>query len=226
MVIDMLNMTAQTAWAEKVYGKQSDQIHDYVDLGLVKKMDTPEMARLRGWVDPYSYRARYNMPKLILLGTNDPYWTVDALRHYWYELPEPKLIFQTPNAGHDLGGGKQALQSLAAFFQMMADGQKPPKLEWQFADAGKGKADLKVTIDRPAKSIRLWTADSADRDFRDETWTSRELEISSGSSRASTEVTTPETGYRAYLVEAVLTSPTGKEYKLSTEARVTPDGVR
>ena len=226
MVIDMLNMKAQTAWAEKVYGQQSDQIHDYVDLGLVKKMDTPEMARLRGWVDPYSYRARYNMPTLILLGTNDPYWTVDALRHYWYELPEPKLIYQTPNAGHDLAGGKQALQSLAAFYQMIADGQELPKLTWQFADAGKGKADLKVTVDRPAKSIRLWTADSADRDFRDEKWTSRDLGISSGSSHASTEVATPETGYRAYLVEAVLTSSTGKDYKVSTEARVTPEGIR
>jgi PhoPQ-activated pathogenicity-related protein len=226
MVIDMLNMKVQTAWAEKVYGKQSEQIHDYVDLGLVKKMDTPEMARLRGWVDPYSYRARYQMPKLILLGSNDPYWTVDALRHYWNDLPEPKLIYQTPNAGHDLGGGKQALQSLAAFFQMIADGQELPKLTWQFVDAGQGKAELKVTVDRPAKRIRLWTADSADRDFRDEQWTSRDLEISSGSSRATAEVTTPGAGYRAYLVEAVLASSTGTEYKLSTEARVTPDGIR
>lgn len=226
MVIDMLNMKAQTAWAEKVYGQQSEQIHDYVDLGLVRKMDTPEMARLRGWVDPYSYRARYQMPKLILLGSNDPYWTVDALRHYWNDLPEPKLIYQTPNAGHDLGGGKQALQSLAAFFQMIADGQELPKLTWQFVDAGQGKAELKVTVDRPAKRIRLWTADSTDRDFRDEQWTSRDLEISAGSSRATTEVTTPGTGYRAYLVEAVLTSSTGAEYKLSTEARVTPDGIR
>ena len=37
-------------------------------------------------------------------------------------------------------------------------------------------------------------------------------------------IETPETGFRAYLVEAELTSPTGQTYKLSTEARVTPDG--
>jgi PhoPQ-activated pathogenicity-related protein len=151
---------------------------------------------------------------------------VDALRHYWNELPEPKLIFQTPNAGHDLGGGEQALQTLAAFFQMMADGHTPPKLDWSFADAGQGKATLKVTVTQAAQHLRLWTADSADRDFRDETWTRRELAIMPGSSQAVAEVPTPEKGYRAYLVEAVLKSPTGQEYRLSTEARVTPDGIR
>ena len=93
----------QTDWAKKVYGKQSEQIRDYEQNDLVDRLDDPAMKKLREWVDPYSYRARYKMPKLLLLGTNDPYWTVDSLRHYWNDLPEPKLIFQTPNAGHDLG---------------------------------------------------------------------------------------------------------------------------
>lgn len=35
-------------------------------------MDDPRMVELRQWVDPYSYRARYTMPKLLLLGTDDP----------------------------------------------------------------------------------------------------------------------------------------------------------
>jgi PhoPQ-activated pathogenicity-related protein len=72
----------------------------------------------------------------------------------------------------------------------------------------------------------LWTADSPDRDFRDNEWTSRDLPIEAGSSRASVEVPTPEQGYRSYLIEATLTSSTGRDYKLSTEARVTPDGLR
>lgn len=226
MVIDTLNMKVQTDWAEKVYGRQSEQIRDYVDQDLVKKTDTPEMVTLRGWVDPYSYRQRYNMPKLLLLGTNDPYWTVDSLRHYWNELPAPKLIFQTPNAGHDLAGGKQAIQTLAAYFQMIADGEPTPTMQWQFRDEADGKVAVALKVNQPAKSIRLWTADSPDRDFRNDTWTSRELEIKPGSSQAMAEVTKPEQGYRAYLIEAVLTSSTGHDYKLSTEARVTPDNIK
>jgi len=221
MVIDMLNMRAQVRWADEMYGKQSEKIKDYVDLGLIARMDDPDMTRLRNWVDPYSYRNKYTMPKLILLGTNDPYWTVDSLRHYFADLPEPKLIYQTPNAGHDLGGGKEATQTLAAFFQIIDDNQAIPKMEWDIKD---GKLALKV--DQPAKAALLWTADSTDRDFRNDHWTSRPLTVQSGSSRASAEVEKPETGYRAFLGEVTLTSPTGQEYKLSTEARVTPDGIR
>jgi PhoPQ-activated pathogenicity-related protein len=188
-------------------------------------MDDPPMQKLRSWVDPYAYRARYTMPKLLLLGTNDPYWTVDSLRHYWDELPGPKLLFQTPNAGHDLAGGQDALQTLAAFFQIVADGQPLPRMTWR-QTGGPGKAAIEVTTDQPAAGIRLWTATSKDRDFRDETWASRALEVNSGSASARATVETPDQGYRAYLAEVELRSPTGHPYKLSTEARVTPDRVR
>jgi PhoPQ-activated pathogenicity-related protein len=184
------------------------------------------MVKLRGWIDPYSYRERYNIPKLLLLGTNDPYWTVDSLRHYWNDLPGPKLIFQTPNAGHDLGGAKEATQSLAAFYQMIADGQELPRMDWEFKDALKDGAKLTLKINQPAKAIKLWTADSENRDFRKRTWTSRDLETQLGSTQVVAKIEAPEHGYRAYLAEVTLTSPTGQDYRLSTEARVTPDDIK
>ena len=225
MAIDMLNMKAQLDWTEKMYGRQSDQISDYTDLNLHQKLDDPPMQTLRAWVDPYSYRRSYTMPKLLLLGTNDPYWVVDSLRHYWSDLPEPKLVFQTPNAGHDLGGGHDAWQTLAAWFQMIADRQLLPKVEWQVRDGTDGAAGLTVKVDQPANKVRLWTAHSADRDFRDEKWTSRELEIQPGSSQASADVPKPAAGFTAFLAEVELTAPTGHSYKLSTQVQVTPDGV-
>ena len=150
IVIDVLNMKAQTEWAQKVYGKQSDKVSDYAD--LVQQIDSPPVQKLRSWVDPYSYRTRYRMPKLLLLGTNDPYWTVDSLRHYWDDLPAPKFVFQTPNGGHTLG--KDASETLAAFLQMIADQEELPKMEWQVVD--RGQTLLTVKVNRPAKAIHLW----------------------------------------------------------------------
>jgi PhoPQ-activated pathogenicity-related protein len=225
MVIDMLNMKQQLTWAEKVYGRQSEEISDYTDLNLHLKMDEPPMVKLRGWVDPYAYRARYTMPKLILLGTNDPYWTVDSLRHYWAELPEPKLIFQTPNAGHDLAGGKAAFQTLAAWARSVAAGERLPQLQWDFRN-GPGTVSAKVKASPAAKRFTLWTADSADRDFRDDKWSSRELQPMAGGQEAAAEVPAPSQGYRAYLLEASLVSPAGLECWFSTEARVTPDNIK
>ncbi len=225
MVIDMLNMKAQTEWAAKVYGRQSDQIRDYTELNLIEKMDDPAMVKLRSFVDPYSYRARYKkIPKLLLLGTNDPYWTVDSLRHYWNDLPGEKLVFQTPNAGHNLNGGLQAIDALAAFFQIIADQEELPKVEWKLT-AG-DKPHLSVHVNRSAKGIRLWTADSEDRDFRNDRWSSKDLEVKPGSALADTEVAKPATGYRAFMGEVTLTNRFGHEYKLSTQVQVVPDEVR
>ncbi len=223
MVIDMLNMQAQVRWADQVYGRQSEKIHDYTDLGLIARMDDPAMAKLREWVDPYSYRQRYRMPKLILLGTNDPYWTVDSLRFYWDDLPEPKLIYQTPNAGHGLNGGAEATQTLAAFVRMIADHQSLPKFTWQFGT--NSPLEVAVEINPPSQSAQLWSASSADRDFRDEQW-SVQRNVKASASQYEFPLATPARGYRAYLVQVVMKAADGHEYRLSTQARVTPDGLR
>lgn len=223
MVIDMLNMKKQIEWAELCYGRQSEEISDYTDLNLHLKLDEPRIVELRGAVDPYSYRTRYTLPKLLLLGTNDPYWTVDSLRHYWDDLPEPKLVFQTPNAGHNLGDRKDALQTLAAFFQIIADRQPLPKMTWRLENGA--HTDLQVSVQPPAKTFRLFTATSPDRDFRNDKWSSTPLPSNPGTS-AEAHIDKPATGYRAFMVEAVLASPAGDNYKLSTEARVVPDSFK
>ena len=181
------------------------------------------MVELRQWIDPYSYRARYRMPKLLLLGTNDPYWVVDSLRHYWNDLPQPKLVFQTPNAGHDLAGNREATPVLSAFVQMIADHQQLPRMIWEFKPDGSNAVAVAVSLTQPAKGFRLWTADSPIRDFRGAKWSSVSLP-SSTATNVTAEVRTPGEGFRAYMVEAEVTTPAGLSYKLSTEARVTPDG--
>jgi PhoPQ-activated pathogenicity-related protein len=163
------------------------------------------------------------MPKLLLLGTDDPYWVVDSLRNYWDALPDPKLVFQTPNAGHDLAGGREAIPVLAAFFQMIADHETPPRMNWQFASSKPDSASVEVSVSQPAQSFRLWTATATNRDFRTSKWSSVEVASPSGTNVTAT-VERPATGFRAYLVEAQMKASTGDDYKLSTEARVIPDG--
>ncbi len=224
MVIDMLNMKVQLEWSRRMYGRPSEEIEDYTRIRFDERIDEPEVVTLRGWVDPFSYRARYTMPKLILLGTNDPYWVVDSLRHYWGDLPGPKLIFQTPNAGHDLAGGQEAVRTLAVFYRLLARKEPLPTLEWSIeAAAGGGSNRIKVAASAAPRRVLLWTADSEDRDFRDGTWTSRSVEVAGGAKEATVDVAAPGSGYRAYLVEWVLPDGQGGSYGLSTEARVIPD---
>lgn len=223
IVIDTLNMKVQLQWSEQIYGKQSTKLKDYTELDLHRKIDNEAMQKLRSWIDPYAYIQRYTMPKLLLLGTNDPYWTVDSLRHYWNDLPEPKLIYQTPNAGHDLNGGEQALQTLAVFFELIADHKPLPKIAWKFNNVTKTRINAQVYSNEQASAIRLWTAHSEDRDFRDNQWAAQTLKITRGSSHAKASIYKPKSGYQAYLMEVELKTDTGHPYKLSTQAQVTPD---
>jgi PhoPQ-activated pathogenicity-related protein len=82
---------------------------------------------------------------------------------------------------------------------------------------------IEVRVHPSAKAFRLWTATSPDRDFRKREWSSVELPSNPGT-RVTATVETPSEGFRAYMVEAVITVPGGHTCKLSTEARVTPDG--
>ena len=221
MVIDVLNMKPQLQWAEQVYGQQSHKIKDYTELNLHQKQDHPTMQQLRSWVDPYAYRHRFTMPKLLLLGTNDPYWTVDSLRHYWHDLPDPKLIYQTPNAGHNLNGGEQAIQTLAAFFEIIVNKSPLPHLSWQFYEDSNQQVRLQLESNQPTTTIQLWTAQTSIRDFRKAEWSPKQVLTDKNSLNIT--LGTPASGYKAYLMEVELQSPSGHPYKLSTEARVTPD---
>lgn len=223
MVIDTLNMKAQLQWSEQVYGKQSTKIKDYTELNLHRKMDSKIMQQLRSWVDPYTYIQQYTMPKLLLLGTNDPYWTVDSLRHYWDELPEPKMIYQTPNARHNLNGGTQALKTLAAFFELIADQKPLPRIDWQFKHIADSHINAQLKVNQQARKIRLWNTHSKDRDFRDNQWMTQTLNITQDSNHATAAIPIPKSGYQAFLLEVELQTDSGHDFKLSTTARVTPD---
>ena len=123
MVIVMLNLGPQGPNQLKVWGQYSEQIHDYVERGLMETVATPAGTNLWKMVDPFTYRDRLSKPKLLINGTNDRYWTLDALDLYWNELKGPKYLIELPNAGHDLKANRDwAIGGLGAFFHHVVTG--------------------------------------------------------------------------------------------------------
>jgi PhoPQ-activated pathogenicity-related protein len=115
MVFDNLRLKEQLAHQLELWGKYSEMLGDYTERGLDKIVDTPPGKKLVALVDPWTYRSRLTMPKLIVNGSNDRYWATDALSLYWDGLPEPKFLSIVPNAGHVLGDMSQALSAIAGF---------------------------------------------------------------------------------------------------------------
>jgi PhoPQ-activated pathogenicity-related protein len=226
MVIDTLNMRDQMAHQLESYGRYSDMIHNYVERGLVPVPDTVEAKRLWTMIDPFLYRDRLTMPKLIVNGANDPYWTVDALNLYWGALKGDKWVLIVPNAGHDLrevpaGGRKELLparmiDTVAAFTRSQIFDKPLPKLTWQHDDAG-GQLRLTVESSAAPKAARLWVADAPTRDFRQSTWAEHPAAVTGG--RAVGSVAPPATGFRAVYGEAEYEWE-GLTLRLSTQVRV------
>ncbi len=159
MVIVMLNSEKQGPNQIKVWGKYSEQIGDYVERGLTEKTDTPEGTKLWKMVDPFTYRDRLTKPKLLINGTNDRYWTLDALDFYWSELKGPKYLVEIPNAGHGLDANRDwALGGLGAFFRHVITDRPMPKLTWDLARGAGGESTLTIHANPAPVSARIWMA--------------------------------------------------------------------
>lgn len=223
MVFDILNMGVQTEWAARAWGRQSDEISDYTDADLVDRRSDPRWLRLNEWIDPFVLRRRYTMPKLLLLGTNDPYWVVDSTRHYFDELPEPKAIHQTPNHGHDIGRSRAMFRSLGAFLETTLQDREMPRLTTHVNGGQLKSVLMEVRSSEPVKSLRVWVADSDDRDFRNARWKPTTLRPGEGGRLARYRVPLRLKGFRAAMFEGVYETASGAEYSLSTQVQVVPD---
>jgi len=218
MVIDMLNMSPHTKLQKESFGgRSSEQIDDY--RGLDDFIDSPRGHALRQIVDPWEYRERLTQPKLVMLGTNDRYWPLDACNLYWNDLKGDKHLIYVPNNGHGLNDRARLVAGLNALNKSVLTGKPLPKLQWTYAENGDG-VELTVKSDVRPSRVRVWSAKSATRDFRDSEWTSSDS-TPAGDAFVH-KLATPSDGYSALLGEAVFNEGGDNQFWLSTNVRIVP----
>jgi PhoPQ-activated pathogenicity-related protein len=175
MVIDMLNMPIQMKHQLATWGKYSEEIADYTELDLPKYLATPPGKALQRIVDPYRYRKLVTQPKLLIFGTNDRYWPLDACNLYWNDLESSKYLLYCPNQSHGIADYPRLLGGLVALHRSRTGQGLLPKLEWMFEETP-GKLTLTMDSDTEFSTSELWVAKSATRDFRDSEWIPVEME--------------------------------------------------
>jgi PhoPQ-activated pathogenicity-related protein len=200
-----------------MFNGYSEQIQDYVDLEIPQTVNSEKGAAITTMVDPYSYRKKLTMPKMIFMGTNDEYWTVDAIKHYIDSIPGENYIHYVPNVGHDLGDKQQALAALSAFFGNTISKKPYPYSDWDISYSDKGivlkvKASSELLV-----GASLWSADSDDTDFRDNKWSGQEIPLKKKKPEVViSKPVYPATGYRAFYLDLKYKDPNGGEYTEST----------
>ncbi len=216
MVYDNLNLPAQMRHQFMSYGGYSEEIGDYTDNGLMPVLESEKGKRLTGIVDPYSYINRITMPKLLINGANDPYWTFDSLNVYWPKVTGQKNVLYMPNAGHGLGmeGSNfksiQCLMKIAgacsSFVRSVATNKALPTMEMKSTQSSKGaRIVLKAQPDL-TKAV-LWVATSDIRDMRKAEW--KPVDMSKTGKDYVASVPKPAKGWSAAFVEAEFVSDLG-----------------
>lgn len=221
MVIDILNMPVNLEYQVKMFNGYSEQIEDYVKLEIPQTATSEKGKAITTMVDPYSYRRKLTMPKMLFMGTNDEYWTVDAVKHYIDSIPGKNYIHYVPNVGHDLGDKKQALTALSAFFGETIGNKPYPELTPSITYTPK-KITVKIkATSKELTGVSLWQADSHDTDFRDNKWTSKEIVIKKKSDVVTVVPEYPTSGYRAFYIDLKYKDPNGGEFTESTRMYLT-----
>lgn len=221
IVIDVLNMEPSMQHHYAAYGFWAPAVGDYTRFKIMEWMDTPQFEALKKIEDPYEYRSRFTMPKLILNACGDQFFLPDSSQYYFDDLPGEKYLRYVPNADHSMKGS-DAWETLQAFYQSLLTGTALPRYAWSLEKDG----SIKVNATDAPNSVKLWQATNPDaRDFRLDTlgpkWTSSPLTLQNGGVVA--RVPEPLRGWTAFMVELTYETPGRKPLKLTTNVRVVPD---
>lgn len=224
IVIDVLNGDMSMKHHFAAYGFWAPNVGNYVDHKIMHRINDPRLQDLYRLVDPWYYRHRLTMPKLILNAAGDQFFLPDSSQFYWDDLRGENYLRYVPNGDHGLDK-TDAGESIIAFYSLMLQGKKPPQMSWTESADGTIRA---MTKDEPSE-VRLWQATNPEaRDFRVETlgrkYSSSVIYPNENGLYIATPPT-PDHGWTAYFIEFTFNVGTGTPLKLTTAVKVTPNTI-
>ena len=175
MVYDNLNIKAQFEHQREIWSNFSLKLGDYTRAGLDKLSDSSIGDRILSIIDPYSYRERIQVPKLIINGSNDAYWAIDAVNLYLKDLIGEKYILYVPNSGHYLEDRERVIKDISAFYLYIAGRIPFPKINWKIEENDSSIRLILTSDIRPTRA-GVWYAESQNKNFVYSIWSYKEAE--------------------------------------------------
>ena len=222
MVIDLLNVIPSFENHYRSYGEFSLAVQEYVNYEIPDWMQTDEFKSLLEYVEPYSFREKFTMPKYIINAGSDEFFSTDSWQYYYDELPGDKLLRYVPNRNHSLDG-RYLNDDLVSYFNRIVNDIEMPELIWKL-----NEDYLEATIDYDGDySVSLWVAENSDgRDFR--LWMEGELWIQSPIKKSKDgnyriEIKAEENKYKAVMLEFIVDPDSRFPLIISTGPYVVPE---
>lgn len=224
IVIDILNTDVSMRHHFAAYGFWAPSIGNYVDHQIMQRMDHPRLKKLYELIDPYNYRHRLTMPKLLINAAGDQFFLPDSSQFYFDELRGENYLRYVANGDHGLDG-TDAVETMIAFYSLIVQGRKPPQFSWAEGSDG----SLMVLPQAQPQEVRLWQATNPQaRDFRVETLGRKyisSLVAPNDDGMYIAHVPSPKTGWTAYFLELTYDVGAATPLKLTTEVKITPNRI-
>ncbi|MEI8633470.1 PhoPQ-activated protein PqaA family protein [Vibrio sp. PP-XX7] len=171
IVIDILN-TRQNL--QHIYNSLGQQwplaFQDYIEQGIVDRVDSIEFDKLTKIIDPLSYlnNPRYGeqlgIPKFIINASSGDFFSPDSLLQYIDDLPGQNTIHILPNQRHYVDI-KLAGQAISDYYGLFLAHIPVPNITWSRSSDNR---HIEVTTHFvPEGKVKLWQAyNPTVRDFR------------------------------------------------------------
>lgn len=223
IVIDMLNVIPSFNHHWRAYGKWAEAVGDYQSEGVMEWQNSQEYQQMVELTEPYNFREKLTMPKLILNATGDQFFLPDSWQFYWNDLLGEKHLRYVPNSEHSMRD-TDAIESLVAFYQMILANQQRPDFNWEVLN---GAINIQTKKEFQPTAITLWKANNPkSRNFQvaeiGRAYEATTIPISADG-KYQIQVDQPTEGWTAFFVELTFAGVGDIPLKLSSGVVVTPD---
>jgi len=138
----------------QAYGNWSFALDDYLKQGLMGYLNKPVFEEMAAIVDPYSYRDRLTMPKIVLCAAGDEFFLPDSAQFFIHDLPGETYLNIIPDAEHSLATAYIDVgDTITTFYQLILN--KTPRPIFTY-DLQKGNDSASITVRvAPGQQVRL-----------------------------------------------------------------------
>merc|ERR1711962_525996 len=183
IVMDELNFAENVQHHYRSLGGWSFVLEDYWHMNLTMMFNEPEMQLVFDIVDPFVYRERIILPKLVCNTADDEFFLPDNIRWWWHDMPDKDLMnrFVTlPNSDHptipgtleligavttwsreillasSILGTRPAATTIEernAGSALLAEAADVPMYNWTISPTGE---EITVTAERQPLAVTMW----------------------------------------------------------------------
>lgn len=173
IVLDAINFVEVEHHQWRSYGGWTYALQDYLDMDIMTRLDDPNMNLLQQMEDPYFYKDRLTMPKMIVNAVMDEFQQPDDTHYWWAGMPQPKHFLIAPNAEHSLATGiLEVVPAIGAWIQNLIYKEKIPTFDWTIS-ASTGEIVATLDDNSIVHSATMWYSTSCGVNTWDNTTVNR-----------------------------------------------------